>query len=780
MEHSSSFLFKKITQNILLALIAFFPIFFISENILQLTSFKTFLIAIGGSALFIGILILKIKQNSFSFTKNIYILSMCGILVSMLLSVFFSDASHISFIGRQVNMYSFSTIFSLCALAYVVYTLFKEKNDRKKLLATIFISSVSVVVLHTLFVLIPFLPSAGFFLTNISNTIGALSHLGIFIVFTIISSILVLYFFANKKIYKIFAYIGIISGLTLLSIINMWSLFFILAIFCFLHLILQILVLEPTEKEENHISYPSLIVFIFSIVFILIGSKVGLILNTAFTMQSVEVHPTILNTLLITKDVIQNESITHKLFGVGLDRFNVAWFQYRPIELNTTQFWDTDFRSGYSFISSVGVTQGAVGIFAWLVFVIFSILYVIKVYKKSTEHSSANFIHVYTTTGLLFFLLVLLISNPSIVLFALFFVFLGLFIRTLCELEIISFKEYSIVGSPRKSFLYILTIVILLISAVYVLYGHVAQYSSNVIASNATKNFNQDNDVSRALQKLEQAQFLFNTDIYTIARTDLALFELNKILSDTTLNQEQATAKFSQILQSIATLNQQVIMYDTKSYANYLYILNIYKSLASLGVEDAAPQAIQIIDQVSTFVPNNPTLSLQKAQTYVIVKDFDRAVQYTQEALSLKPNYIQAAFLLSQIQVEKGEINEAISSIRAIIAENPFEPTLYFQLGLLQYNQTKYSDAILSFKDALTLSPEFNNAKYFLGLSQYKNNQTSEAVTLFESLNQSFPDNQEVKQILSNMKSGINALSGIQEESVEEVLPVEEVVVSEE
>jgi tetratricopeptide (TPR) repeat protein len=279
------------------------------------------------------------------------------------------------------------------------------------------------------------------------------------------------------------------------------------------------------------------------------------------------------------------------------------------------------------------------------------------------------------------------------------------------------------------------------------------------------------------MQKIDQAQFLFDADIYNIARIDLALFELDKIIADSTLNQEEATAKFSQVLQSITALSQQVIAYDIKSYSNYLYILNVYKSLASVGVKDAAPQAIQIIDQISTFVPYNPTLSLQKAQVYVVLKDFDKAVEFAQEALELKPNYVQAAFLLSQIQAEKGEINEAIASIKSIIVQNPLEPTLYFQLGLLQYNQSKYSEAILSLGDALTLSPEFNNAKYFLGLSYYKNNQTDRAILIFESLAQSLPNNQEVKKVLSNMNSGVDALSGIQTEAVEETLPVEEDVV---
>jgi tetratricopeptide (TPR) repeat protein len=757
---SNSFL-RSTLQYIILGLIILSPIFFISQSLIILTPFKLFTIAAISTITFILLLFTKIKTQKFFVSKNPLILSFLFVGASMLLSTFFSDVASISLYGRQISIYSFTFFASLAMLSYVVFQLFENNRQTQAVSVWVYLSSLLAIFINFLFVLLPFLPSFGFFFNNTINTIGTVTHLGLFIVFGIISSLIVIHFLSEQKLYKILGYIGVLMGLIFLVIINIWSMFVLLALFCVIKIIVDISVAKRSGELEKHLSYPTLAVLVFSIVFMLIGSKLGFILNNTFNMQSLEIRPNITNTLLVNQGVITQESFSNKLFGVGPNRFEVAWLQYRPVELNTTRFWDADFKQGFSYILSVGATQGVVGLVAWILFVLFSLLYVIKAYGNIYSTSVSGFVHIFSTTGFLFFLFVIFFYNPSIILLALFFIFFGMFIRTLYSLGLLGFFEKDISTNPRNSFVYILVIIAMLIVSTYVLYMHVIQYASYVVFENAKKEFQTTQDVNATFGKIQTAKFLFDSDIYELGLIDLMFFELNNTFKDNTLTKDQATSRTTELISAIATSSNIILMADPKSYTNHITVLNIYKNLASLGIQDAPDQAMKLIDKIATFTPNNPTLLLERANIAALRKDLTQSEKYIQEALSMKPNFTQAAFFLTQIQIEKGQINQAIESTKIIISQNQFEPTLYFQLGILYYSQQKFTDATGAFQTALTLNPNFANAAYFLGLSQYKTDKKAEAIKIFETLKTIFPDNTEVKQVLLNMQLNQDPLAGI-------------------
>jgi Flp pilus assembly protein TadD len=98
-----------------------------------------------------------------------------------------------------------------------------------------------------------------------------------------------------------------------------------------------------------------------------------------------------------------------------------------------------------------------------------------------------------------------------------------------------------------------------------------------------------------------------------------------------------------------------------------------------------------------------------------------------------------------------------------------------FQLGLLQYRNGAYESAVIPFERAILLSPDYANAKYFLGLTYEKLGRVNEAIVLFENLALTNPESTDVASILSNLKSGIPAVSGMETlPEDEEDVPLEE------
>jgi tetratricopeptide (TPR) repeat protein len=140
---------------------------------------------------------------------------------------------------------------------------------------------------------------------------------------------------------------------------------------------------------------------------------------------------------------------------------------------------------------------------------------------------------------------------------------------------------------------------------------------------------------------------------------------------------------------------------------------------------------------------------------------FDQAQKYIGIALQIKQNYTEAIFLLSQIQVNNGQIKDAITSVQFAIQTQPNNSLLYFQLGLLQYNDKNYQGAVDALQKAIQINDQYANARYFLGLAYARLGKNPDAIIQFENLNSTNPENDEVKEILTNLKAGKSPFSDV-------------------
>ena len=92
---------------------------------------------------------------------------------------------------------------------------------------------------------------------------------------------------------------------------------------------------------------------------------------------------------------------------------------------------------------------------------------------------------------------------------------------------------------------------------------------------------------------------------------------------------------------------------------------------------------------------------------------------------------------------------------------NPQDPGITFQLGVFYYKAEKYDQAQTELEQTVKLAENYSNARYFLGLVYDKKNDKAKALEQFEKVAELNPDNEDVKKIVSNLKSGNNALDGL-------------------
>jgi len=193
----------------------------------------------------------------------------------------------------------------------------------------------------------------------------------------------------------------------------------------------------------------------------------------------------------------------------------------------------------------------------------------------------------------------------------------------------------------------------------------------------------------------------------------------------------------------------------------------LYEQLVPHGVEGAYENALSAYESARGVNPFGPDIvlviaRLEGTNAAVTGGTSVSARELIGEALALKSNYTDAIFLLSQIEVQEGDLAGAIRSVEAATLISPNNPVVFFQLGILQYNALAFDRAVVAFESATRLNPVYANAKYFLGLSYDQVGRRDDAIPQFEDVLTLNPDSQEVIFILGNLKSNLDPFSNVE------------------
>lgn len=758
----------KVISTILLVM----PIFFIPSSVATLEPLKTFIVLIAGT-IFLGMFIGKsFSHESCHTTRNPLILASLGVILAAGVSALFSDVSPISFFGRQISYLSFAGLVSLFGLTYAFCNFFKERKDKTFFFLSVYSVSIVVCVLHLSLILIPAIPSLGFFYGATTNTIGSWGELGFFALFTVLSSIIVLQFLGKILLYRFMGIIGMIFGTVLFLVVGYPILLFS-AMFCAAFILVIDSVLSTVRKKKKTFSIPVLVLLVVTVIFIFFGGIITPNINAVLNLETQEVRPSLLGTYGVTKSVLQDSPVS----GEGLQRFDIAWLRNQEGDYTSAgQFWEADFNTGYSTVTSVGVTQGILGMVAWLAFIVCIIYYAYKLLVHEASRKADFFMNVYVASGTLFFLLVRIIYNPSIVLTALFFIFLGVFIACLKQAELLKIKPVEF----KKNNLWIpffqaASLLALLVGVLYVAYVQVSQYTSRVLFDNATQEYYTTGNAQELLTNIEKARMFFDSDVYGRLGVEAGIIAINQTAQDENLSPEQILAQIELILGPIQNGAIRTLLFDPRSYRNHLILLELYKNLIVLNAEGAEEQARVLLERISELTPGNPRILLEKARIQLLKGEPEKALVKLDEALGVKPNYVEALSTRSQILNSQNNTEAAIADLILALQISPQNEDLYLQLGAIYYSQGNFSSAAAIFQQLVQVSPGFSEGIYFYGLSLYQNGNENIAIEVLEQLTERLPNNSEIAATLERMKLGenISQTTAPEEETLEDSAFVE-------
>ncbi|MEK7066308.1 MAG: tetratricopeptide repeat protein [Patescibacteria group bacterium] len=736
---------------IIITLVGFLP----SSN-LPLDFFKKEVFTGGILLAFALWLITRLEDGRFVFPGGLTLWSSLGIIGSTGISAILAPSvlSSIFGVGYEQDTLVATTIFFIALFLSSTYF-----ESRKRLFY--FYSSFFVIMATIAVVEVIQLFSEGSFLTGgmLSNLIGKWYDLGIFFGLGIVLSLAALELFElTPKMKKLFTVL-LVTSVLIMAVVNYNFLWMVVGV---LSLVVYIYKLSfdglLSNLSAKAFIRPSFIVLVLSAILFFGAGIAGETLKTRYNIYPFEIRPSWQATVDITRNVVNKTP----WFGSGPNTFSLSWASFKPVGVNDTQFWGTDFSVGYGRVVSSGVTLGLVGLISWALFV-FSLLYLgLRAAFARFEDSASRSI-VFTsglTTLYLWFFSVFYVTDTAIL--ALTFIFTGIFMAVLAKEGLVKNYEFSFLKDYRLGFVSVLLVIVLLVATVSVGYLMGRKYLALDSYQKGLYAINISGDIAVAEKSLINAIGYDEQDLYYRVLSGIEIARLRQLFNNTTTGGEQLIENIKSTLSQASGTARRAVDLNKSNYLNWMALGYVGEVVVPIkSITDAYKLASESYTIALGLNQNNPAIDLALARLEIANSNPNKAKDYINYAIQKKSNFTEAYFLLSQIYSSQGNIKEGIAKAEQAALFSPEDAGVQFQLGFLKYLQKDYSGATTALTKATVIQQNYSNAKYFLGLSYSKLGKVTEAIKEFLDIANFNPDNQEVKEILKNLRAGRGALDGL-------------------
>jgi len=658
-------IFDKISFLSLFLVVVLLPFFFLPFTNIPIETLKGLLLVVGLAVCIIFWAIARFSDGKISFPKSLILVGGAGIILAFFLSALFSEASGISFFGTIFEIGTFWFISAGFLLMLFSSIIFRNLQNAKMLLSGIMFFSIIVLVFQGLRFFMPEILSLGVLGGKTDNILGSWNAFGIFAGFSALTSLLISEFFLVTRKTQWILRILVLFSMVFIAAVNLLFVWEILGIFSLFIFVYKVSV-NSNEKdgEEKKIHFPafSFIIVMITLLFFISGAFIGEILPRHLGLSNTEVSPSLGATMSVTKSVLANDPI----FGIGPNRFGVAWAMYKPTSVNNTVFWDVFFNSGSGLLPTLASTTGYLGILAWLIFFILLIVTGMRFLFVGIKRIINREIIVFFLLSLYLFISSFFYSTGSVI-FLLAFAFTGVFIGLYTFNSPNGKISISFLDDHRKSFFSILLLVVVMIISVTTAFEYIQRFASvsyfrkTLLASN----------IPDAQVSIGKAISLYSNDLYMRTYAQIYLIKLNSLIKQGVSLSDADKATLQANLDQAVNGAQLAVTYDPKNYLNFQAIGSVYQTVASFGVPGAYSKAIEAHEIASSLNPNNPSIKLSIANAFFADGKIKEAKEYAKMSLSLKPDYIDALITLSQIVKSEGDNASALSYAERALAISP-------------------------------------------------------------------------------------------------------------
>ncbi len=589
------------------------------------------------------------------------------------------------------------------------------------------------------------------------NLIGKWNSWAWFLGLVLYVTILLLDLFSWREIPKLRSVLWLVVLVSALGVVlaNFYVIWLIIAILALLSLIL--VTAGGYSSGGNKIWRPLMWLTLLTALLTLISFTVPALSRQLTAIQdhlgiaTIEVRPSWLSTW----SVATAEFKANPLLGSGPAQFSLAWAKFKPLAVNLdSQFWSFDFSNGISWLATLLVTVGVLGVVAWLAWLINLALVAWRSLRHRDGDSTRRNLALLAWGPALYLWLALAFYNPDAVLLIMTLALTGLALaasRSVMSEKVWVF-DWQNARTKTIGWIVNLALFIIVIATLVGALGRLAgawTFDQAVVAAAA-------GNLAEAKTLTTRALIFDHNDLYERSLVTINLAGLQQVVTANG-NNPKPSAETQAALQAAwngaVAAGQAAIKLNPKNYQNYLALGQVYEAGVTLGVNQSYQAAKNMYQQALVLNPTNPLLPLYLGRLEIAANNQAAGEQALNQALNLKPNYLDALFLLAQLDARAGKLADAIDRAQQAVKVAPTDPNAYFQLGVLEYSAKQYSAAAQDLQKAIDLTPgQANaNAQYFLGLSYNGLNDRDRALAQFTNLLKTNPGNQELQKLVKSL-----------------------------
>lgn len=343
------------------------------------------------------------------------------------------------------------------------------------------------------------------------------------------------------------------------------------------------------------------------------------------------------------------------ILGTGPSSFGLNYTRYKPLSVNTENYWNVRFDKPYS------EAFGIIGAFG-LVGVAISIAIFTKAVKfafNTKKHEDSDMMYPALVGGFVALLSVLFVYYATVSLaFVLTILFVLLTVKSrlegdthvsLVQMSISSFAKnsgMSLAGGEKEIFQYIIALPLIALTVVgglnlYREVGGEYYMKKSITAA-------QENDGSLTYRMQQRALDMNpKKDVYhnAYANTNIAL--ANTLSSKGNLTDEEKSTVQALIAQAIRSSRIATEVLNPLSPTNWETRANIYRALIGVA-NDANTWTVRSFNTAIQLDPTNPRLRLNLGGVYYSTGDYLSAANMFNQATALKGDYANAHYNLAQ------------------------------------------------------------------------------------------------------------------------------------
>ena len=723
---------------------------------------KNFILILLGLISSLSFFIYLVSKKEISSPKTgIAILLYLLIPIALILSTIFSSDFSSSFFGKFISASNLVFLSSLILSVYIISAYLKD-GFKSWTWVTIVISSLILTVPIVLAIIL-----LRFNLTNIS------SYLVYFVsnwdVVAVVSALIVVtslvYFetiaFSPKQ--RFISLIVIIIHLILVLFIIIPDIWYAIALSSLGILVISIIHKNKTSNHKKIYNRLSFYVFVvalfFSIVFSLSSTwkKAGTFTQNIanFSTKYSGINYSFVKPKF---DLSFNLGVSRlkkgEIFGSGLNEFNNVWQKEKPQSILESMYWNTEFISSYSALTTLFVTIGIFGILA-IITVISALVYVVvKDIKRKDGNShldldDENKFYFLSSIALFIFSIALLFlfvnTQLTILIFAL--------SSALLAAHVVKWEETKI--SESGYLLFFIALIIILSGSII----NINRSRSASITSTALNNFQKDNNIDKLEAQLIKAARIANDDTDYRLLTQFYIYKTQQLISATSTASSTTEELQKQVLTSLNSAiasSKTAISIDENDFNNYISLGSVYGFSMNLDKQNKDgyyKSAKEAYTKALTLNPKNPSIPLTLAELqYSYDQNSSSTISTIKKSLEIKPNYSAAYYTLSQLAAQSNDRASALNYAKEAIQADPNNKDAYMQYGILTLNKKDLSreelnEAYSAFVSVLNIDQANLTAAYYLAITYTLGKDFVNAKAVSDALSKALPNDEKIKEL---------------------------------